>query len=237
MVKEIVDESLGNHEKNSKTNDGQNPKRIWDWKQSSKFQSQIPTKKRKLSSTGAKGDEQLKYFCIECFEAALQQKSDEKYVQICRLDNTSIKRHKFRWHLPPKSESCRFVPSNSTELQRLRQKYDKTKPAQLIPEHPRSRAVQELIKTSVMEIQPLENNSTQLKHGTDTKDMPEQSNLFEKDDISELNVDNSSLAGTSASTVSKAEKMQSMLLNLVIVGQIMLVIQSHWKTLWKPLRA
>ena len=43
--------------------------------------------------------------------------------------------------------------------------------------------------------------------------MPEQLNLLEKDDISALKVDNSSLAGTSTSIASKTEKMQSTLLN------------------------
>ena len=104
----------------------------------------------------------------------------------------------------------------------LRQKYDKASPALLIPEHPRSRAspehprsrtTPELIQTSVTEIRSLENNnSIQLEHGTDAKDMPEQLNLLE-DDTSALKVDNSSLAGTSTSIASKTEKMQSTLLN------------------------
>ena len=161
-------------------------KGIWHWKQSDKSLSQIPTKKRKLSSTCTKKGEQQKYLCLECFEAALQRKSDEKYSQICRWDTTSVKRHKFRWHLPPKSESCTFVSSNSSEVQMLRQKYDKASPALLIPEHPKSRASPEhpisrtnpeLIQTSVTEIR------------SDAKDMPEQLNLLEKDDISALKVD------------------------------------------------
>ena len=105
----------------------------------------------------------------------------------------------------------------------LRQTYDKASPALLIPEnprstaspeHPRSRTTPELIQTSVTEIRSLDNNnSIQLEHGTDAKDMPEQLNLLEKDDISALKVDNSSLASTSTSIASKTEKMQSTLLN------------------------
>ena len=48
------------------------------------------------SETAAKAQE--KYFCLECFEVCLKGRRKEYFATVCRIDTSSINRHKQRWH-------------------------------------------------------------------------------------------------------------------------------------------
>ena len=62
--------------------------------------------------------------CLQCFELLhLKGKLDEKFTSICRVDKTSIQRHKDRWHKTPEREVCTFVPGSSPEISMLKMQY------------------------------------------------------------------------------------------------------------------
>lgn len=60
-------------------------------------------------------------------ELHLQGKRDERFISMCRIDSSSIKRHKERWHNLPDNKPCCFVPSTAPEVALLADKYAKMK--------------------------------------------------------------------------------------------------------------
>ena len=85
----------------------------------------IPEKKNKIVGLNTKKSE--KHVCLQCMELHLQGKRDERFTSICRLDPSSIKRHKGRWHNLPNNKLCSFVPSTAPEVAALADKYAKVK--------------------------------------------------------------------------------------------------------------
>ena len=81
----------------------------------------VPEKKNKTVGLNTKKSE--KHVCLQCMELHLQGKRDERFTSICRLDSSSIKRHKERWHNLPNNKSCSFVPSTAPEVAILADKY------------------------------------------------------------------------------------------------------------------
>ena len=57
----------------------------------------------------------------------MQGKQEERSSSICRPDNSSVQRHKNRWHQLPDREKCTFVPASSPSAVSLRDKYCKRK--------------------------------------------------------------------------------------------------------------
>ncbi len=117
-------------------------KRLWDYKKESSQHLSVPIKKKKPESSSQhlsvpnkknkpenvqNAKNPNKFYCIECFEASLQGKMEERCASICRIDKSSVDRHKLRWHCPPKKESCTFVPSDASEVHELRRNYSKSK--------------------------------------------------------------------------------------------------------------
>ncbi len=84
----------------------------------------LPNKKVK-KSTGKVEKLQEKYFCLKFLEVRLQGKREERFTSVCRMDASSINRHKKRWHNLPNTTASTFVPSTAPEVQALRQKYEK----------------------------------------------------------------------------------------------------------------
>ena len=53
-------------------------------------------------------------------------RKDERSVNICRKDVSSLKRHKDGWHWKPESsKKCTIVPSSAPRISELRKKYEK----------------------------------------------------------------------------------------------------------------
>ncbi len=65
---------------------------MWDWKAASKKQDVVPDKKQKVVTAATKKLE--KHICLQCLELCLQGKREERFVGLCRIDASSIKRHK-----------------------------------------------------------------------------------------------------------------------------------------------
>ena len=85
----------------------------------------IPEKKNKIVGLNTKMSE--KHVCLQCMEMHLQGKRDERFTSICRLDPSSIKRHKERWHNLPNNKLCSFVSLTAPEVAALADKYAKVK--------------------------------------------------------------------------------------------------------------
>ena len=64
---------------------------MWDW-ENAKYKDHNPHKKQKTTKI------EESYVCIECLEVSLNGNCDEKCTFLCRKDNSSLKRHKDRWH-------------------------------------------------------------------------------------------------------------------------------------------
>ena len=66
-----------------------------------------------------------KHVCSQCLQLSLQGKHEERFSSICRLDSSSVQRHKERWHKLPERKACTFVPTSSPAACRIRDKYKK----------------------------------------------------------------------------------------------------------------
>lgn len=69
------------------------------------------------------GEMNEKHVCLQCLELSLQGKHEERFASICRLDSSSIQRHKGRWHKLLGRKACTFVPASSPAASRIRDKY------------------------------------------------------------------------------------------------------------------
>ena len=63
------------------------------------------------------------FTCIQCFERCFKEKRDFKFASMCRADKSSVTRHKSRWHTLPSNIECTIVPTNSIEIDHIKQKY------------------------------------------------------------------------------------------------------------------
>ena len=68
-------------------------------------------------------DTKEKHVCLQCLELSLQGKHEERFTSVCRLDSSSIQRHKERWHKLLERKTCTFVPISSPAASRIRDKY------------------------------------------------------------------------------------------------------------------
>ncbi|CAB3992085.1 Hypothetical predicted protein [Paramuricea clavata] len=118
--------------KRDQVNSTQKRQLVWDWKKGSRAEKVDIPEKRKKTLVQKKDKNADKYICLQCFELSLQGKQDEKCASICRIDQSSIKRHKHRWHTSPNPELCKFVPSTALDVQELRKKYKFTESGDLV---------------------------------------------------------------------------------------------------------
>ena len=98
-------------------------KLVWDWKVGALVGKAdiAPAKQKKPSHKGSKEDKPSeKYICLECLDICLKGKREERLATICRIDASSVKRHKARWHNLPHNETCTFVPQNALEVKKRR---------------------------------------------------------------------------------------------------------------------
>ena len=96
----------------------------WDW--NSKNQSSIPSEKKKKVTKVPQPAE--RFHCLECLELALQGKREERFTTLCRADQSSVKRHKERWHkVGGGFGKCTVVPQTALEVQEIRSKYKQPK--------------------------------------------------------------------------------------------------------------
>ena len=72
-----------------------------------------------------KSSESESYTCLQCFELHLEGKRDKRFASLCRIDPSSVRRHKERWHRLPDSKLCNIVPISAREVASLKQKYAK----------------------------------------------------------------------------------------------------------------
>ena len=66
-----------------------------------------------------------------CLEVSLKGNRDEKYTSLCRKDNSSVKRHKDRWHKGSNSSTCTIIPPSAPEIIALRKQYKDLQPTVL----------------------------------------------------------------------------------------------------------
>ena len=97
---------------------------MWDWK-NAKYKNHVPYKKQKATKI------EESQICIECLEVSLKGNRDKKYTSLCRKDNSSVKRHKDRWHKGSNSSTCTIIPSSAPEIIALRKQYKDHQPTVL----------------------------------------------------------------------------------------------------------
>ena len=97
---------------------------MWDWK-NAKYKDHVPNKKQKATKI------EESYICLECLEVSLKGNRDEKYASLCRKDNSSIKRHKDRWHEGSNLSTCTIISSSAPEIIALRKQYKDQQPTVL----------------------------------------------------------------------------------------------------------
>ena len=90
----------------------------FDWGSFTSQKPQGPVAKKQKVDDQPKQREN--HVCLQCMEQCLQGKQEERSSSICRLDNSSIQRHKDRWHKLPDREKCTFVPASSPSAASLR---------------------------------------------------------------------------------------------------------------------
>ena len=90
-----------------------------------KTQRKEPYKKQKATKI------EESQICIECLEVSLKRNRDKKYTSLCRKDNSSVKRHKDRWHKGSNSSTCTIIPSSAPEIIALRKQYKDQQPTVL----------------------------------------------------------------------------------------------------------
>lgn len=95
----------------------------WDWKRG----VPIPQKRQHLGPTNKIEKSSEKCVCIECLELSFLGKREEKFASLRRSDSYSLKRHNDRWHKEEKSCNCTIIPSTAPDVQKLWNKYDKSK--------------------------------------------------------------------------------------------------------------
>ena len=117
----------------------------WDWKRgiASKNQSSTPGKRKKISKVTQPAE---RFHCLECLELALQGKREERFTMVCRADQSSVKRHKERWHTISEGFTrCTVVPQTALEVKELRSKYKQVKQPNsaqsLLTTHPNSQNI------------------------------------------------------------------------------------------------
>lgn len=91
----------------------------WDWAKGCASKV-LPEKKQKVKST-----ESESYTCLQCFELHLKGKRDKRFASLCRMDTSSVKRHKERWHNLPDAKACDILPATAPEVASLKEKYAK----------------------------------------------------------------------------------------------------------------
>ena len=64
-----------------------------------------------------------KHVCLQCMELHLKGKREKRFIGISRIDPSSIKRHKERWHNLPDNKPCTIVPMTAPEVALLADKY------------------------------------------------------------------------------------------------------------------
>ena len=67
------------------------------------------------------------YVCLECLERSFDGQFEGKNASICRINASSIDRHKVRWHTAANNQSCTVVPSSAPDVRQLYAKYGKAK--------------------------------------------------------------------------------------------------------------
>ena len=56
----------------------------------------------------------------------MRGKREERFASLCRIDQSSLKRHKARWHNTEETCCCTVVPSTAAEVKALRNRYTKS---------------------------------------------------------------------------------------------------------------
>ena len=96
----------------------------WDWKRgiASKNQSSTPGERKKISKVTQPAE---RFHCLECLELAFQGKREERFTMVCRADQSSVKRHKERWHkISEGFTRCTVVLQTALDVKELRSKYN-----------------------------------------------------------------------------------------------------------------
>ena len=72
-------------------------------------------------------NEEKSFTCKECFEGFLSRNNPSKVTstRICRLNSSSIQRHKSTWHNSPQTAKCTFLPTNSVDIINIKKKHKK----------------------------------------------------------------------------------------------------------------
>ena len=102
-----------------------------------------PGKRKKISKVTQPAE---RFHCLECLELALQGKREERFTMVCRADQSSVKRHKERWHkISEGFTRCTVVPQTALEVKELRSKYKQVKQPNsaqsLLTTHPNSQNI------------------------------------------------------------------------------------------------
>lgn len=132
----------------------------------------VPAKKTKSVALNTKKSE--KHVCLQCMELHLQGKRDERFTSICRLDSSSIKRHKERWHNLPNSEPCTFVPSTAPDIAIIVDKYAQIKQRKEAKGSCHTKLLSVLQPLPIDEENPINENDD------------EENTIDENDDVSEI---------------------------------------------------
>ena len=85
---------------------------MWDWKSGAD--------KKRREEKSSKPPE--KYFCLECLELSLKGEMAERFTSLCRVDESSVKRHKERRHQQTGQRKATIVPATAKEVEWLRKK-------------------------------------------------------------------------------------------------------------------
>ena len=101
---------------------------IWKWTEGgvSNIKDLIPEKRKNVQSRSQSERLQEKYFCLQCLEISLRGMREERFASLCRIDQSSLKRHKARWHNTEETCCCTVVPSTAAEVKALRNRYTKS---------------------------------------------------------------------------------------------------------------
>lgn len=102
---------------------------VWDWKRGCATKTKddpVPVKKQKLGSSNKSVTKSEKFFCVQCLKMSLIGKREERFATLCRIDESSVARHKARWHNTPESHVCTVIPSTAPEVTALRNQYGKS---------------------------------------------------------------------------------------------------------------
>ena len=127
---------------------------MWLWRTGggSKKKDPVPEKRTKIEAKTKPKRAVEKYYCMECLELYFSGKREERFAMLCRIDVSSVNRHKNRWHTT--SESCMYtvVPSTAPQVKALERRYAKSVPTPA--------ALSKVAPSSIQLSRPLEEGPT-----------------------------------------------------------------------------